>query len=59
VLVLCSSIVWQYWQHSLGQETKKVSPEDQVYMMPYHTRWVMHADAIYMQIHMDLKVSDL
>jgi hypothetical protein len=29
VLLLWKSIVWQLWQHSLGQETK-VSPEDQV-----------------------------
>jgi hypothetical protein len=54
VLLLCSSIVWQ---HSLSQETK-VSPEDQVYTMSSHRRWVMRADAKDMQIQMDLKVSD-
>jgi hypothetical protein len=37
VLVLCSSIVWQEWQHSFGKETK-VSPEDQVYTMPSHVK---------------------
>jgi hypothetical protein len=57
VLVLCSSIVRQYWQHSFGQETK-VSLEDQFYTMTSHRRWVMCADAKDMQIQTDLKVSD-
>jgi hypothetical protein len=57
MLVLCSYIVWREWQHSFAKATK-VSPEDQVYTISSHTRWVMCAYAKDMQIHTDLKVSE-